>query len=191
MNSLVDGFVLSVMAHLVDKPSGYWNARLCWKVFQAVGLELKNYGERKPFRLWSAKWNGLQTELLRSDSRLGSLIILSGVVHTRVEVCRMDLELSRLVEWPWLQLMCCAAVCHMCCSNHSSLKDKWSHNEQSSPMGYQVTNGEITRELDKEPSLHCSSIYIIYMWSMLQQYCPALMSMPLPHVHYSSSMRLP
>ena len=115
MNSLVDGFVLSVMAHLVDKPSGHWNARSCWKVFQAVGLELKNYGERKPFRLWSAKWNGLQTELLRSDSRLGSLIILSGVVHTRVEVCRMDLELSRLVEWPWLQLMYCA-VCllHSC-----------------------------------------------------------------------------
>ena len=28
----------------------------------------------------------------------------------------------------------------------------------------------ITRELDKEPSLHCSSIYINYMWSMLQQY---------------------
>ena len=28
----------------------------------------------------------------------------------------------------------------------------------------------ITRELDKKPSLHCSSIYIIYMQSMLQQY---------------------
>ena len=57
-----------------------------------------------------------------------------------------------------------------CCSNHSSLKDKWSHNEQNSPMGYQVKSGGITRELDKEPLLHCSSIYIIYMWSMLQWY---------------------
>ena len=28
----------------------------------------------------------------------------------------------------------------------------------------------ITRKLDKEPSLHCSSIYINYMWFMLQQY---------------------
>jgi len=46
----------------------------------------------------SATWNGLQTELLRSNSRLGSLIILSGVVHTRVEVRRMDSEMSRLVE---------------------------------------------------------------------------------------------
>ena len=32
---------------------------------------------------------------------------LSGTVHTRVEVCRMDLEMSGLVEQPWLQLMCC------------------------------------------------------------------------------------
>ena len=59
-------------------------------------------------------------------------------------------------------------------------------------MGYQVTSGGITRELDKEPSLHCSSIYISYMWSVLQQYvylmsihhaftsCPS--TMLLPHV---------
>ena len=33
---------------------------------------------------------------------------LLGTVHTRVEVCRMDLEMSGLVEQPWLQLMCCA-----------------------------------------------------------------------------------
>ena len=57
-----------------------------------------------------------------------------------------------------------------CCSNHSSLKNKWSHNKQSSPMGYQVKSGEITRKLDKEPSLHWSSIYIHGSWSMLQQY---------------------
>ena len=68
-----------------------------------------------------------------------------------------------------------------CYSNHLSLKDKWSHNEQSSPMGYQVTNGGITRELNKEPSLHCSSIYINYMWSVLQQYV-YLMSITHPHV---------
>ena len=47
-------------------------------------------------------------------------------------------------------------------------------------IGYLVV--EITRELDKESSLHCSSIYINTMWSMLQQYLLALMSMPLPHV---------
>ena len=46
----------------------------------------------------------------------------------------------------------------------------------------------ITRELDKEPSLHCSSIYIIYMWSVLQQYysCPnvhASSSCPITHPH--------
>ena len=47
-------------------------------------------------------------------------------------------------------------------------------------VGYLVVG--ITRELDKEPSLHCSSIYTSTSWSMLQQYLPALMSMPLPHV---------
>ena len=68
-----------------------------------------------------------------------------------------------------------------CCSNHSSLKDKWSYNKQSSPMGYQVKSGGITRELDKEPSLHCSSIYINTKWSMLQQ-CVSLMS-----IHHAST----
>jgi len=55
---------------------------------------------RQEEAIWtlSATWNGLQTELLRSDSRLGSLIILSGAVHTGVEVHRMDSEMSRLVE---------------------------------------------------------------------------------------------
>ena len=46
--------------------------------------------------------------------------------------------------------------------------------------GYLVVG--ITRELDKEPSLHCSSIYINTTWSMLQQYLLALMSMLLPHI---------
>ena len=68
-----------------------------------------------------------------------------------------------------------------CYSNHSSLKDKWSYNEQSSLIGYQVKSKGITRELDKEPSLHCSSIYINTMWSMLQQYV-YLMS-----IHHASS----
>jgi len=35
---------------------------------------------------------------------------VSGAVHTGVEVHRMDSGMSRLVEQPWLQLMCCA-VC--------------------------------------------------------------------------------
>ena len=49
----------------------------------------------------------------------------------------------------------------------------------------------ITRELDKEPSLYCSSIYISYKWSMLQQYysCPnvhASSSCPITHPHVFS-----
>ena len=69
----------------------------------------------------------------------------------------------------------------LCCSNHLSLRDKWSHNQQSSPVGYQVMNGGITRELDKEPSLHCSSIYINTKWSVLQQ-CVSLIS-----IHHAST----
>jgi len=46
--------------------------------------------------------------------------------------------------------------------------------------GYLVVG--ITRELDKEPLLHCFSIYINTMWSVLQQYLSALMSMHHPHV---------
>jgi len=37
-------------------------------------------------------------ELLRSNSRLGSLIILSGAVYTGMEVHRIDSEMSGLIE---------------------------------------------------------------------------------------------
>ena len=56
-------------------------------------------------------------------------------------------------------------------------------------------NGGITREPDKEPSLHCSSIYITYKWSMLQQYLTnpkvyAATSCFITHPHVFS-IRLP
>ena len=38
------------------------------------------------------------------------------MVHTRVEVHRIDLEISKLVEQSWLQLMCCA-ICLLCGCN--------------------------------------------------------------------------
>jgi len=41
---------------------------------------------------------------------------VSGMVHTRVEVYRMNLEMSRLAERPWLQPICCA-VCLPCGRN--------------------------------------------------------------------------
>ena len=57
-------------------------------------------------------------------------------------------------------------------------------------VGYLVVG--ITRELNKEPSLHCSSIYINTSWSVLQQ-CVYLMSyysftMLLPQGHHAMSM---
>ena len=52
----------------------------------------------------------------------------------------------------------------------------------------------ITRELDKEPLLYCSSIYINTIWSMLQQYLLALIFMSLPYVlvliYHASTSRL-
>ena len=58
MNGLTDGVVLSIVACLVDKPSVHWNARSCWRESQAVGPELRNYSERKPFGLLKCevKW---------------------------------------------------------------------------------------------------------------------------------------
>ena len=57
-------------------------------------------------------------------------------------------------------------------------------------VGYLVVG--ITRELDKELLLHCFSIYVNTMWSMLQQ-CVYLMSyylstMLLPQDHHTMSM---
>jgi len=57
-------------------------------------------------------------------------------------------------------------------------------------VGYLVVG--ITRELDKEPLLHCSSIYTITLWSMLQQYVylmsihHASTSCPITHLHVFS-----
>ena len=53
-------------------------------------------------------------------------------------------------------------------------------------------DGGITRELDKEPSLHCSSIYTITLWFVLQQYVylmsihHASTSCPITHPHVFS-----
>jgi len=74
-------------------------------------------------------------ELLRSDIRLGSLIILSSTVHTGV-----------------VATTCQNGTCSMLTS--AKLTE-----------GYLVVG--IIRELDKEPLLHCSSIYINTMWSIL------------------------
>ena len=60
-------------------------------------------------------------------------------------------------------------------------------------IGYLVVG--IIRELDKELSLYCFSIYINTIWSMLQQYLLALMSMSLPYIllliYHASTSRLP
>jgi len=79
----------------------------------------------------------------------------------------------------------------LCCSNHSSLKDKWSHNKQSSLMGYQVKSGDYKRT--RQGAL-TAFIYYIYTWLLVRATtisiqplspCRYLMS------YYSSTIRLP
>jgi len=61
----------------------------------------------------------LQIELLRSNNRLGSLIILSGVVHTGVEVHRMDL-------WNNLSFSLCTvlSICHIVTTSDDGKKSE-------------------------------------------------------------------
>jgi len=76
----------------------------------------------------------LQTELLRSDSRLGSLIILSGAVHTNGE---------SLQKWTWkcaelwnnLGFSLCA-VPSVCCMAAISENRKKSKIEVSTGLVY-------------------------------------------------------
>ena len=58
-------------------------------------------------------------KLLRSNNRLGSLIILSGAVHTGVEVCRMDL-------WNNLGFSLCAvpSVCYIVATSDDGKKSE-------------------------------------------------------------------
>jgi len=53
---------------------------------------------------------------------------VSGAVHTGVEVRRMDSEMSGLVEWPWLQLMC-YTVCLPCGCNFRWREESLSGSE--------------------------------------------------------------
>jgi len=86
-----------------------------------------------------------------------------------------------------LNSMLCLYLLYILYKNNVIATTRWNstHSMLTSAklsVGYLVVG--ITRELNKEPSLYCSSIYINYMWSMLQQ-CVYLMS------YYSSTMLLP
>jgi len=49
-----------------------------------------------------------------------------------------------------------------------------------------------TRELDREPQQYSTDyLYKVLMVRAMTVHCPTLMSMPCPHVYYSSTMCLP
>ena len=66
-------------------------------------------------RIIVSRWLKILMETSRTFTRKDKSL-LSGMVHIRMEVHKMDSEMSRLVEQPWLQLMCCA-VCLPCGHN--------------------------------------------------------------------------
>ena len=100
-----------------------------------------------------------------------------GITNSRNKSSNIELMIDNVLYWRIA----------LCCSNHSSLKDKWSHNEQSSSMGYQVKSGGITRELDKEPSLYYPLYIYMAPGPCYNNIYLALKSMHHPHVHYSST----
>jgi len=94
--------------------------------------------------------------------------LLSGTVHTGVEVCRMNSEISGLVEQPWLQLMC-YAICLPCGRNF-----RW---REESPSGseYWLVCRRWTLEIGFNKSLSSSIIRLanysvttslIYEWKV-------------------------
>ena len=101
----------------------------------------------------------------------------------------LHLELSKPTEQVLLQIKDLRVV--VATTRRNGTRDMLTSAKLS--IGYLVVG--ITRELDKEPLLHCSSIYINTMWSMLQQ-CVYLMSyysstMLLPQGHHAFTSRLP
>ena len=66
------------------------------------------------------------------------------------------------------------SICHSCFTLISVVATTCRNSTSAKlSVGYLVVG--ITKELDKEPLLHCYPIYISYRWSMLQQ-CIYLMS---------------
>ena len=70
-----------------------------------------------------------------------------------------------------------------CCSNHSSLKDKWFHNKQSSPMGYQVKSGELQENSTRNPRC-IAPLYILLYCGLC--YNNMFTSCPITHPHVFS-----
>jgi len=109
---------------------------------------------------------------------------MSGTVHTGVEVHRMDSEMSRLVERPWLQLMCCAI-----CLPHGC-NFKW-RRESPSGSEYWLVCCRWTLEIKFNKGLSSSiirlvnysvttSLIVICKSTCPENYIPAVM-LPLDH----------
>ena len=105
----------------------------------------------------------------------GLLLVLPDTIYWLLVLpTTVLIKLYMILSWEGCSTL--SSVVATTCQN--STRDMLTSAKLS--VGYLVVG--ITRELNKEPSLHCSSIYINTRWSVLQQYLLALMSMCPPHV---------
>ena len=95
-----------------------------------------------------------------TDGLISQLFVVAFVHPAYVRIALIwgfpaQLSLWESIHWLWRYKL--NEVCDTlytttdCCSNHSSLKDKWSHNKQNSSVGYQVTNGGLQENLTRSP----------------------------------------
>ena len=82
-----------------------------FKVEQSSGKNINISNSGLHYKVTSSSWERCNPsdlwQVVQDNTLCGNL---SGAVHTGVKVHRIYSEMSRLVERPWLQLMCCA-VC--------------------------------------------------------------------------------
>ena len=89
--------------------------------FGHMASHCRNVGEEELTQVSSNRFKVLKVRVMQRGEGSGKEVAkvrkeilreekakMLGMVHTGVEVCRMDSEMSGLVEQPWLQLMCCA-----------------------------------------------------------------------------------
>ena len=132
----------------------------------------------------------------------GDLVLKEGKVYIpkdeelRVEVVRLHHDTPAVGHggrWKTVELVTRNYWCVVATTRHSRTNDLTTSKALSRLLS---NEWEITRELDKEPSLHCSSIYINTKWSVLQQ-CVSLMSIHHAFtscsllILYASSLRPP
>ena len=149
LTSLIFSSSIAIITERVAWSEDKCKSRWIWWLLSSVDPFHKNIRSITEFDLLFESEYLVETQLVRKDSSR-----LLGVVHTRVEVRRMDSEMSGLVKQPWLQLMCCA-VCLPCGHNFRWRKKNLSGSE------YWLVCCHWTLEIEFNESLSLSIIRLV------------------------------